>query len=305
MKNKIIKWALLFWLLTLVIFFTVRILPVSPAEMLLFSYGLPATEENIKNLEADWGLDRPYVEQYKQWAVHFLQGDWGISYMTKRPVRYELISRGKISAIIGMGALFVASLGAFVLGYQASLKENGLWDRLSKILALFCQTTPAFLLAIVIIYFLGVKLKMVKFFTGDGKISLWIAIGVVALYSLGPLSRVVRSHFREIMGQTYVFSAISRGFSPKYVLLHHGYKPVLYGLFSVLIPKFAWVIGGTAVIEIAFGIPGMSNFLVESIRYRDYNVIQSYILIIALWMIFIHGGLSMILNLIGEKGYSK
>lgn len=298
---SLMKWILIFFIVSIFIFGIVRFLPVTPAEMLLFSYNLPQTEENIKNLEVEWGLDKPIIYQYINWIVHFTQGDWGISYMTKRSVKEEMLSRAPYSLVVGLGGIIISAILSILLGYLASLKENGVWDKITRLMSLICQTVPAFIFSIIIVYFLGVKLKLVKFFTGNGVASILIATLMVSFYSLGSLSRVVRSHFREIMNETYIVFAISRGFSPGYVLFRHGIKPVLYGLISTLISKFSWAIGGTAVVEFVFGIPGLSNFLVESIRYRDYNVIQSYILFIAIWMFVVHVTLNGVLRILDVR----
>ncbi len=284
--------------ISVVVFTCVRLLPSSPAEILLMTYGLPNTPENIARLQVQWGLDAPILVQYVRWFSHFLKGDWGISYMSKKPVFDELLVRGRYSLLIGMGGVVAASVSSFFMGYLAALKKNGLVDHFTRLCSLLVQTIPSFVMTIMIIYVLGVKMKMVRFFTGDGRISMSLACFVVAFYAFGEMARLVRSRFREIMSETYVVAAISRGFHPAYVLIREGYKPVLFSLLAAVQSKMAWVIGGTAVVEIAFGIPGVSQFLVESIKYRDYNVIQSYILFMAAWMFFVHHGVGGVLKLL-------
>ena len=96
------------------------------------------------------------------------------------------------------------------------------------------QTIPGFILALLIIYFLGVKLKAVKFFTGDGNLSILMAILIMALYRIGPWARVVRNAFREEMKKSYVRFAIPRGVPKGKVLFIHAARPVLCSLVATV-----------------------------------------------------------------------
>ena len=136
-------------------------------------------------------------------------------------------------------------------------------DRFSSALSVFTQAVPGFIVAILIIYFFGVKLKAVKFFTGDGKFSVFTVIVIMAFYRIGPWARVVRNAFREEMNKSYVRFSISRGIPKNKVLFFHAYKPVLCCLVSAVMSDFAVVFGASSVLEFAFTIPGLSYFLVR------------------------------------------
>lgn len=284
----IIKWIIIFVLVSVMIFSISRMMPGSPVDRLLSSHQLPKTTENVQALEKEWGLDKSPFEQYIYWISNFLQGDWGKSMETKRDIKEEFISKIPYSLTIGMGGIISSAIIAFFLGYLAALKDNGIFDKITRFLALFSLTIPNFILSVVIIYFIGVKFKLTNFFTGNGASSLFVATSVMSFYMIGSFSRIVKAHFREQMNETYIKFAISRGFKKETVLLKHGYKPVLYGLLSVVISNFAWVLGGSSVLEFAFGIPGISYFLISSLKANDYYVIQSYILVIVIWMFFVH-----------------
>ncbi|MDY2737604.1 ABC transporter permease, partial [Intestinibacter sp.] len=192
------------------------------------------------------------------------------------------------SLTIGMGGVISSAFIAFFLGYLAALKDNGIADKITRFLSLFALTVPNFIISVIIIYFIGVKFKLTKFFTGDGRSSVIVATALISFYLVGRFSRIVKTHFREQINQSYIKFAISRGFKKELVLLKHGYKPVLYGLLSIVISNFAWVLGGSSVLEFAFGIPGISYFLINSLKANDYYVIQSYIMVIVIWMFFVH-----------------
>lgn len=284
----IAKWITVFIVVSVLVFSVSRMVPGSPVDRLLAAHQLPKTEENVQALERAWGLDRSVPEQYFCWITNFIKGDWGKSMETKRDIKEEFISKLPYSLTIGMGGIVISAFVSFFLGYLAALKDDGIADKVTRFLSLFALTVPSFIMSVIIIYFVGVKLKLTRFFMGNGVSSVIVATLLIAFYLVGRFSRIVKAHFREQMNQSYIKFAISRGFDRKWVLLKYGYKPVLYGLLSVVISNFAWVLGGSSVLEFAFGIPGISYFLISSLKANDYYVIQSYIMVIVIWMFFVH-----------------
>lgn len=298
MKNAfafLIKWLLIFLVASVMIFGVVRLMPSTPVEQWLTSFNLPHTEENIARVTALMGLDRPLPVQYLAWMRNFFRGDWGLSLISHVSIRETFMQKLPYSVSIGLGGILLSATLSFFLGYRAALRAGGVCDRLSSALAVFSQSIPSFITSVFIIYFLGVKLKAVKFFTGSVRNAMMSAILITALYQLGGLSRVVRNAFREEMGKSYVRFAISRGFTREYVLFRHASRPVLCTLIAAVIANFAWVFGGSTVLEFAFTIPGVSYFLVDSMQSSDYTVLQTYLLVIVIWMFFVHLALNLAL----------
>ena len=299
----IVKWLIIFWVASVVSFGVGRLMPGSPAQLLLQAYDLPETPENIEMIERQWGLDEPLIKQYGAWMKNFLRGDWGRSMISKLEIRKLFLKKLPYSLIMGFGSILISSLFAFFMGFAAAIRPGGLADKLSRGLAVFAQTVPSSILAVLTIYLIGVKLKAVKFFTGGSTAGVVAATLFLSLYAVGGLARIVRVHFRDQMGKPYIRFAVARGFESNYALLRYGSRPVLYGLVSVLIPKFGWILGGSSVMEFIFTIPGISYFLVDSIRLRDYYVIQSYIMVVVIWMFAINCISNLIMNVLdGREG---
>lgn len=124
---------------------------------------------------------------------------------------------------------------------------------------------------------------------------------MVMLSSVGSIARIMRKHFLDIKKQAYIRAEVARGFLYRQVLLSSGLRPALIGLCSAMISKFSWVIGGTAVVEFVFAVPGVSFFLVNSIAQRDYNVIQSYMFFIVLWMLMVHLVFLVLIRALGAR----
>ena len=297
----LLKWVVIFFLASIMVFVIVRMMPTTPVDKWLDAYHLPHTPENVAFLTAKMGLDEPLPVQYWTWITSFFQGDWGVSLVSGEDIRDKFIAKMPYSFSIGIVGILLGGVGAFFLGYRAALHRGGAFDRASSFLTVFAQFVPQFIFAILIINALGVRLKLVSFFSGDGMGGLVAAMLVTALYCTGAFSRVVRSSYREQMGTSYVRFAVSRGFGKKAVLLAHAYKPVLANLISAMITRFAGVFGGSTVLEFAFAIPGLSTMLVSSLDSRDYAVLQTYILVVILWMFFVHVVLNLVLRALNAR----
>ncbi len=295
------KWLLIFLIASVAIFLLVRMMPTSPVNQWLSSYNLPHTEENIAYVTERMGLDKPLIVQYLSWMGNFLRGDWGYSLVSHLPIKEQFIKRLPYSVSIGVFGILIAAAVSFFLGYRAALKPGGFADRFSSGLAIFSQSVPSFILSVIVIYFFSVQFRVMKFFTGSGAYALITAILITALYQVGSLSRVVSSAFREEMGKSYVRFSVSRGFSKQYVLFHHTWRPVFCRLVSAVIADFAWVFGGSTVLEFAFAIPGISYFLVDSMTASDYTVLQTYILVVVIWMFIVHLVLNVVLNIVDVR----
>lgn len=301
----IIKWMLIFWVASVLIFFLVRMMPVTPEEQLLSAYRLPHTEENIAFIREEMGLDRPLFEQYLVWITDFFKGDWGYSLVSQVHIKEQFLMKMPYSMSIGLSGVFIGGCLAFFMGYRAALHRSGICGRISSFLAVFAQAVPGFLLSTLIIHLFSVKFHLVKFFTGEGHYALMSAIFLTALYCVGSLSRVVRKGFRDEMEKSYIKFAVSMGFPREKILFFYAGKPVLCRLISAVTARFAWVFGGSTVLEFAFGIPGISYFLVDSMKARDYNVLQTYILVVIIWMFLVHLILDAVLQILDVNRREK
>ena len=296
-----LKWIAIFILASILVFAIVRMMPSTPVDKWLDAYHLPHTEENVAFLTQKMGLDQPLAVQYWTWVSGFFMGDWGVSLVSGEDIKAKFFTKMPYSFSIGLVGIVVGAFGAFFLGYRAALNKKGAANRFSSFLAVFAQCVPQFIFAILIINALGVRLKLVSFFTGSSAYALVAAMAITALYCAGAFSRIVRTAFREQMGKSYVKFAISRGFSKKEVLFKHAYKPVLASLISAMITRFAGVFGGSTVLEFAFVIPGLSTMLVNSLDSRDYTVLQTYILVVIIWMFLVHVVLNVVLRLLDAR----
>lgn len=297
----LVRWLVIGVVASVVAFGIARLMPTTPMEQMLASRQMPATEENVAALEHEWGLDRPLPEQYLAWVANFVRGDWGTSLASRVDIRSEFARKIPYTLGVGAGGLVIGSVAAFFLGYRAACRPHGVSDRLSRLLAVLGQTIPSFILAMLVIQVLGVRLRVVKFFTNGSAAGVVTAALIVALYLVGNLARVVKVHFLEQRRRPYVRFAVARGYDEPSYLLRHATRPVLCGLAGVLAARVPQAIGGSSVMEFAFGIPGISYFLISSLQAKDYYALQSYIMVVVLVMFVSQVVLEVGVGLLGGR----
>ncbi len=297
----LLKWVVIFFSASVLIFAVVHMMPVTPEQQYLESMALPQTEENLAMARRMMGLDRPLTVQYLSWIGGFLRGDWGTTMISKQNIRAEFLKRMPYSFSIGLLGTALACLGAYFLGYRAAIHKGGAADRFSSFLSILSQALPEFIVAMLLIYVLSVRLHVAKMFTGNGVMAMICAILITAFAAMGSLTRVVRTAFREEMGKSYVNFSVSRGFpKEKYILLHAG-RPVLCRLLGTITARFASIFGGSSILEFAFAIPGVSYFLISNMQDREYTVMQSYVLVVVLWMFVVQLVIQVLIRILDVR----
>lgn len=286
--KKLVSWGLQTVMGLLAVSFAafaiITLMPADPVEIAIRTWNLPATEETVAALRHEWGLDRGLIIRYFGWLWGFVHGDWGRSFRTGEPVSAEFVKRLPLSLTMGISGILLAIALALPLGFAAALKPGGFADRFSRLLSVFTQSTPVFATGLALIWVFGVQLQWIRPFS-NGAASLMLAIALVALHSTAVLSRVYRQGLEEAMSQPWFITARAKGLSERSALWRHAHSAALYAVLAAVHSEAGWVIGSAAAMEILFGLPGISQFLVQSISMRDQMVLQAYVMVVALWMV--------------------
>ncbi len=263
----------------------IRLTPADPVEMFLSNANTRVDDAVLAAYRADWGLDRPAVVQFLQWLDGFVTLDWGRSFETGAPVLDDFARRAPWSLAIGVGGLATAVMLGFALGFAAARRPGGALDVASRAMALAAQALPAFAVAIVILWVFAAEFKLIRPYSGGAAERLLLPIGLVAFFSVGAVARVARAAFGEVRTAPYFQTALAKGLSPSAALWRHGRRHAGLTVLAAIAPELVWIVGGTAVAEIVFGAPGLSERLVEAVSARDYPVLQAYVALVALWIL--------------------
>jgi len=298
---------------SIIVFFMVRAIPGDPAQILL---GQQATNEQVQQLRANMGLDKPVVVQYVVFLRDAVTGDLGNSIVTGRPVTTELLVRFPATLELTAFAMFIAIAVGVPVGVISAVRQYSLLDKLTSVLALTGISIPIFWLAMVLILIFGVRLELLPF---PGRLSSGVSIqaytGLVLVDSLltgnfgafwdgfkhlimpalalgtipmAVITRMTRSSMLEVMGEDYVRTARAKGVVPRRVVFKHALRNAMLPTITVIGLQVGLLMGGAVVTETIFSWPGVGQIAYESIYRRDYAMIQGVVLYAALLFVLVN-----------------
>jgi peptide/nickel transport system permease protein len=271
---------------SVIIFALLRLVPGNIADILFDAAGLINVSEKAA-IEKELGLDKPIAVQYAAWMGGLLQGDLGYSYKSERPAIEEIAPRIPITAKLAALALIFSVLLGVPLGVVSAVRQDTALDYLLRVVSLSGLSMPAFWLGLLILMGFVAQFGTIPIYTEPPK-NLWdelllysIPAAAVGFRSSALIMRLTRSSMLEVLRQDYIRTARSKGASERSVNYHHALRNAILPLVTVIGIEAAFLMGGLIVTETVFNIPGVARFLVEAIRWRDYPVVQSLVMFIA------------------------
>ncbi len=266
--------AITLFLIMSITFFLMKLMPGSPFN----DEKLSAAQKAIINEK--YGLNDSLPVQYVHYLGKVIKGDFGVSFQYDNKEVWSLIQlRLGPSMEIGLYAMIVAVIFGILFGLISAFKKNTWIDYTSTVITVFAISVPAFVLAVLLQYFLAVKLAI---FPVSGWTSLESAVLPTASLGLGliaVIARYIRSEMIEVLSSDYILLARAKGLSEPRILFVHALRNTLIPLVTVAIPMLASVLTGTLTIETIFAIPGIGDQFVRSIQTNDYPVIMALTLL--------------------------
>jgi peptide/nickel transport system permease protein len=269
------------------VFILIRLIPGDPATLML---GDQATPANLADLRARLGLDESLPVQFGLWFGHVLTGDFGNSITTGQGVLPLILMRFWVSAKIVLAAAALASLVAVPAGMIAAWRQNSWVDLVLVGGATLLLSIPAFWMGLLLLLFFGLKLGWlpvvgyVSFSDDVAKALLYMVLPVMTLFlhEIGVILRMARASTLEVLRLDFITHARAKGLSEMAVLWRHAFKPAFGPTWTLIGLVLGNLLGGIAVVETVFTIPGLGRLLVDSIFARDYPVVQGCLLFTAL-----------------------
>lgn len=295
MKEYIIKKLLLLiptvLAITFLVFSMMQFIPGDPIFLLL---GDMYDQRQADELRREHGLDKPLVVQYAWWLARLVQGDWGRSIFTHRPVLDDIVYRIPISLELIVLSMLLALLIAVPAGVISAIRPYTALDYSVMTLAMVGVSMPDFFLGILLFLLFSLTLGWLPVQgyvpMADGVINhfshLILPAVALGLARCAILTRLIRASMLEVVKLDYVTTARAKGVVEFLVVNKHALKNALIPTITVLGLQIGFLIGGAIVIEAVFGIPGLGTFGVQGITKRDYQQVQGFILIVALMFVF-------------------
>jgi ABC-type dipeptide/oligopeptide/nickel transport system permease component len=243
--------------------------------------GPNASAADIAMVRTNYGLDRPLVVQFLDWAGHAVEGDLGRSFLYHAPV-WELIRvRLPVTLTLGLTGLAIALVLALPLGILAAVREGSIVDRSIMLVALLGQAMPGFWLGLILIVVFGLNLQWLPI-SGTDTWQGYIMPGFVLAFSAIPsLMRLTRSGMIEALTADYIRTARAKGLSRAKVVLKHALRNAAMPVVSIAAVQLGFMLGGSLVTESVFALPGIGYLAWESITKNDFPVVQAVVLFLA------------------------
>lgn len=272
---------------SVLVFLSLRLIPGGYADILLGPFVTPEAREMIATR---YGLDQPLVIQYLNWLGALLQGDFGVSMVTRRPVIDEFVRRAPVTIELALIALSVAlTIGiplGVISGTRGGSRRRGDFARVVGALG---ASVPDFVLGSMLIFVFSVW-------------SLWLRVGgyvplsddpvgnlramllpalTLSVFGIALILRTTRDSVLRVMTEGYITAAVARGDPPRDIVRRHVLRNASIPVVTVVTTYFGFLLGGAVVIEVLFSIPGIGLYTFNGLQNRDYAIVQAGVLLAA------------------------
>lgn len=281
------------FLVTLMVFFMIHLIPGDPAAIML---GEDATQEEVEVVRQSLGLDKPLYQQYAIWIGKVFKGDFGVSVHSKRPVMQSIRDRFPVTLTLTLLATVFSLVTALPAGVLAAYYHATRKDYFFMGATILGVSVPGFWLGLVFLLYFSVQLG---WFPATGFVSIfedfWQGLRYMVLpaislglYMAAVVARMIRSSMLEVLRLEYVTHARAKGLKESVVIIKHALKNAFAPALTTIGLQFGVLLGGAVVTETVFSLPGLGKYVVVSIYMRDYPVVQGSILFIAIVYVFIN-----------------
>lgn len=271
--------------LTLVVFFMVRLIPGDPVTMML---GQGAGKEAIAAETARLGLDKPLWEQYFIWMKNLLHGDFGTSIFTHKGVLYEIAHRYPNTLKLAVGATIFSTLAGVLCGIVSAVNRGKLADNVLMVTSLVSVSTPSYFLAMILMLIFCLNLRWFPVSGLDSWRHFILPIITLGTQEIGYVTRITRSSMLDVLGEDYIRTSRARGVSERVVIFSHAFKNAIIPVLTAVGLRFGSLLAGATLTETVFSIAGVGRLTVDAVSQRDYPLIQGCILILAVTFVVVN-----------------
>lgn len=262
--------------------------PGDPALKKLVTQGLTPTDEILMLTRENMGLNKSFVVQYLDWLWNFLKGDLGVSYAKNLPVSQLMWKAMGKTATLAFAALLLSLIIAAPLGICTAVRQNKPIDYVVRFFTFVGNSTPAFLIALLLIYAFCIQYNWFPVLAKGGIKGLALPTVALAIPCAGKFIKQIRAEILEQMSKDYVLGAQARGVRPSIFMT----RDVLHNAMLTIITVIGLAVGGlftgSVVIESIFQWPGVGQLVMSAITARDYPVIQGFVIYIAVIYVLIN-----------------
>ncbi len=294
-------------ILSALVFALAFLIPGDPARTL--AGGLKATPDRVALVRRQLGLDRPVVDQYGRWVDHLAHGNLGRSFLQNDSVISQIRQRFPVTLSLALGGMAVTLLIGVPAGILAGTHPGTLLDRIVTLGTSAAIAMPDFWVAMILIVVFAVKLNLLPaigfvHFTDDPVA--WITHLYLPCIALGlggaaSIARLLRGAMLDVLEQDYIRTAGAKGLRQRSIVMKHALKNAALAPMTVLGIQFAYLLGGTVVLEHIFSIPGMGQYFFNALVEKDLPVIQGVTIVVAVTFVIINLAVDVLYAYVNPK----
>ena len=266
------------------VFSMLRLTPGDPASIIA---GAAATSQEIVEIRARLGLDRPIVAQFFVWIGNMLSGDFGESFFFKKQVAELIVDRIEPTLALALTTMLLSIAIAVPMGVIAAYKQGTWIDRLVMGFSVLGFSVPVFVIGYILIFVFAIELNwlpvqgyqpLAEGFWGFLERLILPSLTLSVIY-VALIARITRTSVLEVLGEDYIRTARAKGLTNYTVLMRHALRNAAVPIVTVIGIGVALLVGGVVVTESVFSIPGLGRLTVDAVLARDYPTVQAVILL--------------------------
>ncbi|GHP14558.1 peptide ABC transporter permease [Lentilactobacillus fungorum] len=268
--KRIFYIILTLFIVSTITFFLMKFMPGTP-----LTNQAKLTPSQIHQIYKQYGLDKPVWQQYLVYLAGVVHGNFGVSFQfSNQAVSYLIGSRMGPSLIIGGQGMIVGVLLGLVLGSLGAVKANTWIDTTSTIVSILLVSIPSFVLAVLLQYYLGLKLRWFPIADWGGFIYTVLPTMALAASPLAETARFMRTEMVDVLSSDYIELAKAKGLGKVGIIYHHALRNSLIPIITIIGPLTVNIMTGSMVVENIFSVPGIGEQFVKSVLTNDYPTIM-------------------------------
>ena len=276
--------------ISFITFCLVMLSPGDPVrQMIAGNEDIVVSQLEIDALRHELGLDQPFIYQYLDWLGRVLHGNFGSSYLMKKPVLDAILEALPATLLLACSSSLFMLVFSVPLGIYTAVRQNSRFDYIVRLFSFAGVSIPNFWMGLMLLWLFGLKLGIFSIIGGTISLeNLVLPTVTLGIVMTSKFTRQVRAAVLEELQQDYVMGARARGISERKILWQEVLPNALLPLITLFGLAFGSLLGGAAVVEIIFSWPGLGRWLIDALQRRDYPVVQGGVLLVATMIILVN-----------------
>lgn len=272
-----------------VVFIVFTILQLTPTDPIRTVLGDMATQEEVDAMRDEMGLNDPFLTQFLNYIKNIvLKGDFGVSYINRKPVSAEIISRFPTTLSLALMSILLAAAIGIPSGIISATRQYSLFDNGVTLFSLISLAMPSFWLGLMLIIIFSLNLRWLPA-SGFYGVKYWIMpVVTIGTGCAAGIMRTTRSSMLEVIRQDYIRTARAKGQKESTVIRRHALRNAIIPVITIMGLQFGRQLGGAVLVETIFAVPGLGKLLVDATATKDIPVIQGGVLFMAVIFSFIN-----------------